>query len=202
MHDPMPPVCEWPKRDLRFIDHPALAEACARARGGAVFAAFLYEPEVPTGCVRTTPRPTVSSYGRPAARATRSWMPACGASRRPAGVPSAHVHAFWTMPAAVQQAADCVLGRDYPPPIVDHATAVREAKRRLALVRGDLDARAEARDVALRHGSRRDRHGAMQQDPVRQSPARGAAARTGRAAQPPDPRQKLPFLDADECRSD
>jgi deoxyribodipyrimidine photo-lyase len=43
---PVPPVCVWLKRDLRVNDHPALAEACTRARGGAVFALFLYEPEV------------------------------------------------------------------------------------------------------------------------------------------------------------
>ena len=41
-----PPVCVWLKRDLRVADHPALAAAVERARGGAVFAVFLYEPEV------------------------------------------------------------------------------------------------------------------------------------------------------------
>ena len=40
------PVCVWLKRDLRVGDHPALAEAVARSRGGCVFAVFLYEPEV------------------------------------------------------------------------------------------------------------------------------------------------------------
>jgi len=46
MTDNAVPVCVWLKRDLRVADHPALAEAVARARGGAVFAVFLYEPEV------------------------------------------------------------------------------------------------------------------------------------------------------------
>ncbi|MFM7075090.1 MAG: deoxyribodipyrimidine photo-lyase, partial [Planctomycetaceae bacterium] len=41
-----PPVCVWLKRDLRVVDHAALAEAAARSRGGAVFALFIYEPEV------------------------------------------------------------------------------------------------------------------------------------------------------------
>jgi deoxyribodipyrimidine photo-lyase len=36
----------WLKRDLRVADHAALAAAVARSRGGAVFAAFVYEPEV------------------------------------------------------------------------------------------------------------------------------------------------------------
>ena len=46
MPDSSPPVCVWLKRDLRVDDHVALAEAVARARGGAVLALFVYEPEV------------------------------------------------------------------------------------------------------------------------------------------------------------
>ncbi len=46
MRDSAPPVCVWLKRDVRGRDHAALAEACARARGGAVFAVFVHEPEV------------------------------------------------------------------------------------------------------------------------------------------------------------
>ncbi|MBU6221603.1 MAG: deoxyribodipyrimidine photo-lyase [Planctomycetes bacterium] len=91
----------------------------------------------------------------------RRWLPEL------AGVPPAHVHMPWTMPHDTQVAAGCVIGRDYPPPIVDHAAAVRAAKRRLAAVRNGGEARAEARAVAQRHGSRRDRRGAMQQDPIR-----------------------------------
>jgi deoxyribodipyrimidine photo-lyase len=37
------------------------------------------------------------------------------------------------MPAAVQQDAGCVIGRDYPPAIVDHAAA---RERALAAYRG------------------------------------------------------------------
>jgi deoxyribodipyrimidine photo-lyase len=45
-----------------------------------------------------------------------------------AGVPDRYIHAPWTLPAAEQQRAGCVIGRDYPAPIVDHA-----AQRVLAL---------------------------------------------------------------------
>jgi deoxyribodipyrimidine photo-lyase len=38
-----------------------------------------------------------------------------------ARVDEAYVHAPWTMPAAEQRAAGCVIGRDYPAPVVDHA---------------------------------------------------------------------------------
>jgi deoxyribodipyrimidine photo-lyase len=122
----------------------------------------------------------------------RRWLPEL------AGVPPAYVHMPWTMSADVQQAAGCVIGRDYPAPLVDHAAAVREAKRRLAAVRGDSAARVEARDVARRHGSRRDRRGAMQQDPVRRSLTRDSAARNSRLPQIPDPQRRLPF-DADDA---
>ncbi len=45
-----------------------------------------------------------------------------------AGVPGEYIHEPWTMPEEAQRAAGCVIGRDYPAPIVEHAEA-----RRLAL---------------------------------------------------------------------
>ena len=38
-----------------------------------------------------------------------------------ANVPEKFLHAPWTLPAAEQQGADCIIGQDYPAPIVDHA---------------------------------------------------------------------------------
>jgi hypothetical protein len=72
---------------------------------------------------------------------------------------------------------------------------VREAKRRLALVRNAPEARSEARGVAERHGSRRDRRGAMQQDPVRRTLGRGGPPRE--APRAPDPQRLLPFAAPD-----
>jgi deoxyribodipyrimidine photo-lyase len=117
----------------------------------------------------------------------RRWVPEL------AGVPPAYVHMPWTMPADVQQVAGCVIGHDYPAPLVDHAAAVREAKRRLAIVRNAPASRNEARGVAERHGSRRDRRGAMQQDPVRRSLGRSGLQRSRKAATRDDPQQWLPF---------
>ncbi len=116
----------------------------------------------------------------------RRWLPEL------TGVPPAYVHMPWTMPADVQQEAGCLIGRDYPAPLVDHAAQVREAKRKLAAVRTSFATRAEARGVAERHGSRRDRRGAMQQDPVRRSLARETAPRR-KTAPLPDPQRWLPF---------
>ena len=60
----------------------------------------------------------------------------------------------------------------------------------------------EARDVAHRHGSRKDRRGAMQQDPVRRTlfgDGGDSAGRSKRKPSPPvpDPQQRLPFLTED-----
>ncbi len=124
----------------------------------------------------------------------RRWLPEL------AGVPDAYIHEPWTMPAGVQQAAGCRISRDYPAPIVDHAAAVRVAKRRLALVRGSTAARSQAREVARRHGSRKDRRGAMQQDPVRRRLERDPddhPPTTGHSA--PDPQRRLPFADDDQA---
>jgi deoxyribodipyrimidine photo-lyase len=45
-------------------------------------------------------------------------------------VPDQHLAEPWTMPAETQEASGCVIGRDYPEPIVDHPQARREALER------------------------------------------------------------------------
>lgn len=47
----------------------------------------------------------------------RRWVPEL------AHVPDRFIHQPWHMPAEVQRAAGCIIGQDYPPPIVDHAWA-------------------------------------------------------------------------------
>ena len=47
----------------------------------------------------------------------RRWLPELAA------VPEKHIHTPWTMPASVQQQSGCVMGRHYPPPVVDHKQA-------------------------------------------------------------------------------
>jgi deoxyribodipyrimidine photo-lyase len=54
----------------------------------------------------------------------RRWVPEL------ADVPTAKLAEPWTMTADEQRAACCVIGRDYPAPIVDHA---HERKRALTL---------------------------------------------------------------------
>jgi deoxyribodipyrimidine photo-lyase len=54
----------------------------------------------------------------------RRWVPELE------GVPGARLAEPWTMTDAEQRVAGCVVGRDYPAPVVDHA-----AERRVALER-------------------------------------------------------------------
>jgi deoxyribodipyrimidine photo-lyase len=51
------------------------------------------------------------------------------------GVPDEYLREPWTMPVDVQREAGCVIGRDYPAPIVDHAAARRRALARYAEAR-------------------------------------------------------------------
>jgi deoxyribodipyrimidine photo-lyase len=46
------------------------------------------------------------------------------------GVPDRYLAEPWRMPEEVQRQVGCVIGRDYPRPIVDHAQARREALER------------------------------------------------------------------------
>jgi deoxyribodipyrimidine photo-lyase len=53
-----------------------------------------------------------------------------------AGVPDAKLGEPWTMTAGEQRAAGCVIGRDYPAPIVDRKAARAEAAERYRAVNG------------------------------------------------------------------
>jgi deoxyribodipyrimidine photo-lyase len=45
-------------------------------------------------------------------------------------VPDGHLAEPWTMPSELQQGVGCVIGRDYPAPVVDHAAARRQTIER------------------------------------------------------------------------
>ena len=71
------------------------------------------------------------------------------------GVPREYLPTPQEMPGLVQISAGCRIGRDYPPPIVDHKSAYAAARKRISDVRKTEAAKAEARRVYRKHGSRR-----------------------------------------------
>jgi len=62
-----------------------------------------------------------------------------------------------TMPGLLQAMVGCRIGSDYPEPIVAHRTAYRQAQERIFGLRATAEARAEARAVFVKHGSRKRR---------------------------------------------
>ena len=51
--------------------------------------------------------------------------------------PPKYIYEPWTAPLSVQRAAGCVIGKDYPRPIVDHKAAVKTNLARMKKARAD-----------------------------------------------------------------
>jgi deoxyribodipyrimidine photo-lyase len=79
----------------------------------------------------------------------RHWVPEL------ARVPLPFLAEPWTMPPSVEHLAGCVIGQDYPAPIVDEKSALQQAKERLYGLRRQDEARIQADAVQSRHGSRK-----------------------------------------------
>jgi deoxyribodipyrimidine photo-lyase len=76
----------------------------------------------------------------PDGRYIRQWLPEL------TNVPKDYIHEPWTMPLLLQKSVNCLIGHEYPPPIVNHKLArewtlaaykqAREAKSRNTVARG------------------------------------------------------------------
>ena len=82
--------------------------------------------------VGTDPQPVYRRIYNPARHRSASTprAPTCGATCPSCARARRHLGEPWGMPEEVQRECGCVIGRDYPAPIVDHLQARREALER------------------------------------------------------------------------
>jgi deoxyribodipyrimidine photo-lyase len=78
----------------------------------------------------------------------RRWLPAL------ARVPNEYIFEPWTMPQTLQEHVGCMVGHDYPQPIVDHLAAAKAARDTLWALRKNAAVRDVAKQVYQKHGSR------------------------------------------------
>jgi deoxyribodipyrimidine photo-lyase len=81
----------------------------------------------------------------------RKWVPEL------ADVPKKYLPNPEKMPEDLQREIGCVIGEDYPAPIVDHLERYREARSRIWAIKKTPEAKAEADRLYQKHGSRRRR---------------------------------------------
>lgn len=79
----------------------------------------------------------------------KQWVPEL------ANVPSIWIHEPWKMDIHLQQQSNCIIGEDYPAPIVDHSEAIKQARAKIGAVRKQADFRDEAGKVYQKLGSRK-----------------------------------------------
>ena len=79
----------------------------------------------------------------------RRWVPEL------ARVPLPYLAEPWKMDTSVQRMVGCLIGEDYPAPIVNEKIALKMAKDRMYGLRQTSVARLEAGGVQARHGSRK-----------------------------------------------
>ena len=72
-------------------------------------------------------------------------------------VPDEHLAEPHKMPLSLQSRVGCVVGEDYPMPIVDHRLAYKAAREKIFAIRQSAPAIEESQRVFIKHGSRKKR---------------------------------------------
>ena len=73
-------------------------------------------------------------------------------------LPKDWIHAPWEMPEMIQTQFGVIIGQHYPAPLVDLAESAKQAKAKLSAARKDPNAKAQAKQVFEKHGSRLKRN--------------------------------------------
>jgi deoxyribodipyrimidine photo-lyase len=79
----------------------------------------------------------------------RRWCPEL------AHVPLTHIFEPWLMNDIEQKNAQCIIGKDYPAPIVNEKTALAFAQEQLYGLRKNTDAKLQIQHILKKHGSRK-----------------------------------------------
>ena len=66
-----------------------------------------------------------------------------------------HIHEPWLMSAEEQNEASCIIGIDYPEPIVDEKVTRKEGISQAYKAKSDAEAKRRSELVYLVHGSRK-----------------------------------------------
>lgn len=79
----------------------------------------------------------------------RRWVPELE------NIPESWIHEPWKMDDAMQKRSGCIIGQDYPAPIVDHASAIQKARIEISAVRKKNGFKDGASQVFKKLGSRK-----------------------------------------------